>query len=152
MSSITGTVEIENLYPVSPEKVFAAWASAEAMLIWSAPPAGWEMSCDDFKLEVGHTDEWLFGPVGGEPYINRNEYTAIEPGRRIVYTTTLAYQGELKFAGAVSVTFEPSEGGCRLHFTEAGIHIGQDDREGHAEGWQCMLDALGSYLTEPATA
>lgn len=152
MTAIPDIVEIEKLYPVSPERVFAAWASAEAMLAWSAPPEGWTMHCDAFALTVGHTDEWRFGVIGKTPYINRNQYSAIEPGRRIAYTTTLSLGRQLQFAGAVCVTLESVSGGCRLVCTETGIHFDQDDREGHREGWSAMLDALGDYLRVPAEA
>lgn len=148
--AIAAIVEIEKYYPVGPDRVFAAWASAEAMLAWSAPPEGWTMHCDAFALAVGHTDEWRFGLVGETPYINRNQYSAIEPGRRIAYTTTLSHGDRLEFAGAVCVTFDAVPDGCRLTCIETGIHLDHDDREGHLDGWNGMLDALGAYLVQPA--
>jgi uncharacterized protein YndB with AHSA1/START domain len=152
MTPVPASIEIPKFYPVGPERVFAAWASEAAMSAWSAPPAGWTMRCEAFALQVGHSDEWQFGMIGETPYINRNQYSVIEPGRRIAYTTTLAHGDRVEFAGAVCVTFEPAPGGCRLTLTETGIHLVRDDREGHIDGWNAMLDALGEYLSVAAAA
>ncbi|MFC3711187.1 SRPBCC domain-containing protein [Sphingoaurantiacus capsulatus] len=148
MPATAGIVEIAKPYAATPAQVFAAWASPQAMLIWSAPPPGWTMACTAFRLEIGHADEWRFGPEGEAPYVNINRYVAIEPDRRLAYTTTLSHEGQLDFAGSVCVTFEATESGCHLTLIEAGIYLDADDRDGHEAGWQSMLDALADYLAK----
>jgi len=148
--TISGVVELERDYAAAPDAVYEAWSDADAQLAWSAPPPGWDMTCEAFRLEVGHTDVWRFGPDGGEPYVNANRYQAIVPGERIVYTTTLSHAGRLIFAGAVSVEITPRGEGARLTLREAGVHIGGDDAEGHRQGWTSMLEGLAAYLADRA--
>ncbi|WP_284734713.1 SRPBCC domain-containing protein [Sphingosinicella terrae] len=146
MKAIAGTIELERHYPAPVGEVFAAWSSAEAMQAWSAMPPGWSMRCDAFALEVDHQDVWRFGPADSAPFVNGNRYVLIEPDRHISYSTTLSHEGRMQFVGAVSATFETDGAGCRLNLIEVGVHLGEDDREGHRDGWNAMLDALGHYL------
>lgn len=146
MSAIIGTLELKRTFAAAPAEVFAAWASADAMLAWSAPPDGWSMTCEAFRLEVGHTDRWVFGEDGDTPYVNLNRYTAIEPERRIVYETSLTRDGRALFAGAVCVAFAPDGAGCALTLQEVGLHLDEDDCAGHEAGWNGMLDALADHL------
>ncbi|MDW9589571.1 ATPase [Sinorhizobium meliloti] len=103
------------------DAVFAAWSREEAQRAWSDPGEGWELSFDQFQFAVGETDVCRFGPAGGKQYINENRYLEIEPGKRIVYSTSLLIEQGLYFDG-------------------------QDDVEGHRSGWESMLGALGKYL------
>lgn len=151
MQVIAGLVELQRDFPVAPDAVFAAWSDAEAQLEWSAPPAGWWMACEAFRLEVGHLDIWRFGPDGEAPYVNENRYQDIVAGERIVYTTTLSHAGRLTFAGAVSVEIAAHGDGARLTLRETGVHLGEDDTEGHRQGWASMLDGLAKHLATGAS-
>lgn len=151
MFAIAGLVELQRDYPSAPDAVFAAWSDADAQLAWSAPSAGWWMTCEAFRLEVGHTDVWRFGPDGEAGYVNENQYQEIVPGERIVYTTTLSHDGRLSFAGAVSLEIAAYGQGARLTLREAGVHLDGDDTEGHRQGWTSMLDALGEHLAAGAS-
>jgi len=146
MNIVPGIVELSRDYPVPIRDVYAAWSSAEAMLAWSGMPDNWAMRCEAFAMERGHEDRWVFGPKGADLYLNCNRYVTIESDRRIAYTTTLSHEGEMTFAGAVTVTFDAQDGGCRLSLVEAGVHLAGDDSQCHRDGWAGMLDALGNYL------
>lgn len=147
MTIVTGTVDAAREYDRPVEAVFAAWSDEQAQRIWGDPGEGWSMTFDAFRFAVGKTDICRFGPDGGRQYVNENRYLAIEPGRRIVYATSLASDGRLGFAGTVAITFEAKTGGTRMRLIEHGLYFdGQDDVEGHRSGWEAMLDALGAYL------
>ncbi|WP_129792484.1 SRPBCC domain-containing protein [Sphingosinicella sp. CPCC 101087] len=148
MSIVEGTVDLTRHFALPVETVFAAWAREQAQLTWGDPGEGWEMTFDQFRFAVGHSDVCRFGPVGGQQYINEVRYLAIEPSKRIVCTTSLSCNGRVNFAGTLAVAFEEVGGGTRMRLMEHGLYFdGRDDVAGHRSGWESMLDALGEYLT-----
>lgn len=147
MSVVAGIVDVTADFDRSPEVAYAAWSDEKAQLTWGDPGEGWAMSFDLFSFVVGQTDVCRFGPQGGQEYVNENRYLALEPGKRIVYATSITSGTRLNFAGTVAVTFEATGEGTRMRLIEQGLYFdGQDDVEGHRSGWETMLDALGGYL------
>jgi len=141
------TLVFERDYPVSPDKVFAAFADPKAVLDWGSPGEGWEMRYDAADFSVGGTDLCRFGPVGEGSYVNAIRYEVIEPGRRIVQISTLSHKDMRTFVGVVAIEFTPTATGTRLKLTEIGVYVdGADNPEGHEEGWSAMLDQLGGHL------
>ena len=147
MSIAEGTVDLTKEFAQPVDAVFAAWSSEAAQRTWSDPGEGWELNFDLFRFAVGETDICRFGPAGGQQYVNENRYLAIEPGKRIIYSTSLSSDGRLTFAGTVAVTFEKADDGTRMRLVEQGLYFdGQDDVEGHRSGWEGMLGVLDEYL------
>lgn len=143
-----GTVDITRAYPVPVEDLFAAWTTKEALLAWSLPPDGWEMSFAEFDFKVGHVDVCLFGPIGAEPYVNAVQHQEIVQDRLIRQTATLSRAGKISFVGAVSVEFRATgEASSELRFVETGLYPeGVDSAADHEVGWSGMLGWLGDYL------
>lgn len=143
-----GTVDITRAYPVPVKDLFSAWTTKEALLAWSAPGEGWEMSFDAFDFRVGHVDLCLFGPIGAEPYVNAATYHDIVTNRSIRQTATLSRAGKVSFVGAVSIEFRATgEASSELRLIETGLYpAGVDSVEDHEAGWSGMLDGLGAYL------
>jgi uncharacterized protein YndB with AHSA1/START domain len=147
MNIAEGVVDLTKQFEQSTSTVFAAWSNEQAQLIWTDPGTGWSMSFDTFRFEVGQMDVCRFGPDGGPQYLNENRYLAIEPARRIVYSSSLSSGGRLSFAGTVVVTFEAAGDGTRMRLVEQGLYFdGHDGVEGHQSGWESMLDGLTRYL------
>lgn len=147
MSIVEETVDLIRDFESPAATVFAAWSDENAQRIWGDPGDGWSMSFDTFQFAVGKADICRFGPAGGQDYVNENRYVVIDPGKRIVYATSLANAGLVSFAGTVAVDFEPIAEGTRIRLIEQGLYFdGPDDVECHRSGWQGMLNALGSYL------
>ena len=105
MSVSEGTVDLTKEFNEPVEKVFAAWSDQQAQLAWSDPGEGWSMSFDAFRFAVGESDLCRFGPDGGAEYLNENRYVVIEPGKRIIYSTSLMTEGRIGFVGTVAVVF-----------------------------------------------
>lgn len=142
-----GTVDLTKELPHPVAAVFAAWSHEEAQRQWGDPGPGWRMDFDRFSFAVGDTDICRFGPEGGDEYLNENRYVTIEPGERIVYATSLRSNGVLAFAGTVAVAFDRHGEGTRMRLVEQGLYFdGHDGVEGHREGWQHMLTAMGAWL------
>ena len=147
MSVVEGTVDMSRNFDHPVETVFAAWSDEGAQLIWGDPGEGWSMKFDAFRLAVGEVDICRFGPDDGQQYVNENRYLVIEPGERIVYSTSLVSDGIVGFAGTVAIVFEATGDGTRMRLIEQGLYFdGRDDVEGHRAGWAAMLDALTRYL------
>jgi uncharacterized protein YndB with AHSA1/START domain len=140
------TLVFERSFATSPAEVFAAWTSRDALLDWSAPGEGWDMTYRAFDFRVGHTDICAFGLSGEEPYINTVQYHAIRLDQYFVYASTISHRDVLLFAGTVSVVFSVADGGTTLTLTEAGVYFDGDSPEGHQEGWDAMLNGLTAYL------
>jgi uncharacterized protein YndB with AHSA1/START domain len=147
MSIEQGVVDQTRVFDQPTNTVFAAWSTKQAQLIWTDPGADWSMSFETFRFEVGETDVCRFGPDGGPQYLNENRYLAIEPARRIIYSSSISSGGRLSFAGTVVVTFEAVGEGTRMRLIEQGLYFdGHDAVEGHRSGWESMLDGLTTYL------
>ena len=147
-----GTVDLTKDFAHPVQTVFAAWSREEAQKTWGKPGPGWHMSLERFSFKTGESDVWRFGPDGSADYFNENRYLAIEPGKRIVYDTSLRKEDKLTFAGTVVVIFEEANGGTRLRLVEQGLYLdGQDSVDEHRAGWEGMLNAFGAYLNGVAT-
>lgn len=149
MTSIShGTVAIERTFAAPVENVFSALSTETALLEWSSPPGGgWMLRYERFDFRVGHTDIAHFGPVGGEIYVNAATYFDIQPGRRIVFSSTIAHRGAVTFAGIVTMELEEVGRGALLRLNETGAYLdGADGVDGHEEGWVGMMDGLGAWL------
>lgn len=142
-----GTVTLTRTYNHSASAVFAAWSDQDAVTAWSDPGDGWHLVFDRFDFRVGHIDLCRFGPAGGPEFINENRYLAIDPDRRIVFSTSLNVERRPTFAGVVTVRFSERETGCEMRLVEHGLYFDPEDgAAAHREGWNHMLDGLGRYL------
>lgn len=142
-----GTVAIERIFAASATQVFAALSTQDALLEWSAPSEGWTFSYQRFDFRVGHTDIAHFGPIGGETYVNETSYLEIRPEERIVFLSTIAFQGRLTFTGIVTMELEATGSGTLLRLNETGAYLDDSDSpQGHEAGWADMLDGLAIYL------
>ncbi|MHC1550706.1 SRPBCC domain-containing protein [Phyllobacterium sp. K27] len=146
------TLNIERRIAASIKKVFAAWSRKDAVLDWSAPGDGWEMSNSDFDFRAGHRDICTFGPIGATPYVNTVHYEEIKQDNRILYSATISHDGILIFVGVVAVTFKATGYDTLLQLTETGFYLGDADTpEGHEAGWSAMLENLANYVELPAS-
>lgn len=147
MSIIEGTVDLSCDFDCPAGIVFSAWSDEFAQLIWGDPGDGWSMTFDSFRFALGETDICRFGPTGGPQYVNENRYLVIEPNRRVVYSTSLAVEGRITFAGTVCIVFDGTSDTTHMRLIEQGLYFdGHDTVESHRAGWAGMLDSLTQYL------
>lgn len=149
---VHSTFVIEKHFPVSPERVFAAFADPVKRRRWNAEGPGSELLVCEMDFRIGGFDrsEHRFpteGPLKGAVLVRQVRYQDIIPNRRIVTAYTWAI-GERPFSSSQS-TFEliPTESGTDLIFTEQGAFFENSDgpemREG---GWRLLLDKLAEVL------
>ncbi len=73
-----------------------------------------------------------------ETEIDWGEVLAWEPGKRLSYTSTLAQTAE--HPSEIDVTFTPSAGGCRVHFSHQGWNDGNARDHDKFKQWSTILD------------
>ncbi|QRP44892.1 SRPBCC family protein [Amycolatopsis sp. FDAARGOS 1241] len=130
------TFTLERHYPVSPAKVFAAWADP-------AVKAGWFGAGDhslDFRVggrETNRAGDFTF----------TSDYHDIVDGERIVYASTLSGGAGLATVSVTTVELVPDGSGTRLVLTEQGTFLdGHEEPEWRERGTGDWLDKLGGHL------
>jgi glutathione S-transferase len=134
------TLQVTRTMSASPDEVFRAWTEPEPLKQWCAPE-GYAVLGVDLDLRVGgeywiamkHPDEAVVTVVG--------KFLAIEPGRRLVYTT--AREGTEMEAGhtRVSAELHARDGGTEVHVTHSGFDS-DEVYDFHEWAWNSCLDLL----------
>ena len=151
---IHDTFTIERTYPVPPEKVFAAFASAEAKSIWgdtgNLESADVEEDASEFDFRVGGREK--FGvKMDGTTFRYDALYYDIIPDRRIIYTYEMYANDQRISVSVATIQFAESEEGTALTYTEQGTYLdGIDGVEApnlREEGTTQMIDNLRDFLS-----
>jgi uncharacterized protein YndB with AHSA1/START domain len=137
------TFTLERVYPVAPDRVFAAWADPKVKGHWFAGNAdGYEL---DFRPDgVEHNG----ATIEGKHITWESVYREIVTDERIVYTSVLAEDNTVATVSLTTVEFVPDGGGTRLVLVEAGAYLdGREQPAWREQGTSDQLDALGSELS-----
>jgi uncharacterized protein YndB with AHSA1/START domain len=141
------TFVIERTYDAAPDRVFAAWTTADAKGRWFGP--GEEHRLD---FRVGGS-EHLRVRVEGDEYTYDGLYRDIVDGQRIVYSYEMQRNGERISVSVATVELASAEAGTLLRFTEQGVFLDGHDRPDLREhGTGELLDKLALALGEQVQA
>jgi Uncharacterized conserved protein len=142
------TFVIERIFPVTPPRVFAAWADPAIKSLWFAGPGDWESGVYELDFRVGGRERTSGGPKGEPTHYYDAEYREIVPDQRFV-TTYVMHRGEdLISVSVATLQFEAVDGGTRMTMTEQGTYLdGPDAPISRLEGTNGLLDALAATLT-----
>jgi uncharacterized protein YndB with AHSA1/START domain len=152
-STIHDTFVIERTYPVSPSRVFAAFASEEAKNTWGdtgdlghAQPA---TGPAEFDFRVGGHER--FGNTyQGVTYTYDALYYDIVPNERLVYSYEMYADGVRLSVSVATIEFAKTDDVTTLTWTEQGAYLDGIDGEDAARlregGTSEMLDGLTKYL------
>ena len=149
---VHNTFVIERSYPVTPERMFAAFADPAKKRRWFAESENYETEqfSADFTTDGSEHASYRFKagtPFPGTSLTYRGSYQDIVANRRIVIASTMTL-GDRRFSASL-VTFEflPTEKGTDLIFTHQGAFFeGADGPEMRAAGWRKLLDQLAAEL------
>jgi uncharacterized protein YndB with AHSA1/START domain len=141
-----GTFVLNRTYPVSPDRVFAAWASQEAKARWFGAPGEVNESLRlDFR--IGGTETNSGGPPDGPVYSYEATYEDIVPDQRIVYGYSMKADADLISVSVTTVEFAAAGNGTTLTLTEQGVFLdGHDTPAVREKGTSGLLDQLGAAL------
>jgi uncharacterized protein YndB with AHSA1/START domain len=137
------TLVLKRIYDAPPARVFKAWTTKEELARWYSAAADFVIHSVDVDLRVGGTMRAVFGPKGGEPITELNEYREVTPGRRLAFDMTLTRGQEFLSKTRIAVDFNDIGGGkTEVVLTDVG-----DDAWEHTQGWRPALDLLEQYLS-----
>jgi len=141
-----GTFVIERSYPVTPEKVFAAFADPVKKRQWFVDDdvSGVEDFGMDFR--VGGTERKRFAGKHGV-FTNDTVYLDIIPNQRIVFAYTMSMNDRRFSSSQATVELLAAEKGTNLIFTEQGAYFeGADGPKMRQDGWRVLLESLAKEL------
>jgi uncharacterized protein YndB with AHSA1/START domain len=135
------TLRVERRFAAPPERLFAAWSTAEGLNRWSAP--GEARPTAEVDLRVGGRYRIVMEAPDGARHVVGGVYREIDPPRRLVYT----WQWEsIPGFPETRVTVEFSaraDGGTDLVLVHEGLPD-EGSRERHAHGWDGCFAKLAA--------
>ena len=140
MTSETGiALRMQRDLAASPDTVFTALTSREAIGRWFGPSDDFDVTIHQWDCEVGGHYRVEFKTPTGESHIVVGEFTIIKPNRTVAYT----WDWEGQPAMDTLVTFQVERAGDRtqLLFSHEGFPS-KDVREHHEAGWTGTLVRL----------
>jgi len=150
------TFSIERVYPASPARVFAAWASQAAKARWFVGPDEWKESDHELDFRVGGRERVSGGPPGGPVHVYNGVYQDIVPDQRIIVSYDMHLDERRISVSLATVELKPAgttaDAGTRLIYTEQGAFLDGYDNAGQREhGTRALLDKLGEALRRAPT-
>src|SRR5580658_4982852 len=149
---VHNTFVVERAYPVSPERVFAAFSDPTQKRRWSADGESKQIESYDLDFRVGGKEHYVSGfkeghPLAGRTLKSENMYRNIVPNRRIIFTSTMALEENIFSISLGTVELLPLEKGTNLILTfQSAFLEGADGPEMREAGWRSLLDKLGREL------
>jgi uncharacterized protein YndB with AHSA1/START domain len=146
------TFVIESRYPVTPDRVFAAFADPVVKRRWflGDPGEGVERHEMDFRVGGREQSSRRMGentPFPGTLLVNDTTYLDIVSGRRIVLAYSMILGDKPISASLATIELVPHEAGTNLIFTDQGAYFeGADGPQRREHGWQQLLGRLQHEL------
>ncbi len=142
----TGTVKLHRVLRTTPEKIYRAFTTADAMARW-LPPHGFTGKVHHLDAKVGGTYQMSFTNfTSGHSHAFGGTYHELVPGERIRYTARFDdanLPGEMQ----TTVTLKKVSCGTELHIVQEGIPEMIPTEQCYL-GWQESLIHL-AQLVEP---
>jgi uncharacterized protein YndB with AHSA1/START domain len=138
----------------SPEAVYAAFASAEALIEWIPPGTmtGRVLEYDfrqggRYRIELTYAEDSPTAKTTGRTDVSTGRFLFLEPGRRIVWSVEFeasdeAYAGEM----TMTWTFDPTAKGTRVTATVENVPPGISKAD-HDVGLRSSLANLAKYVS-----
>jgi uncharacterized protein YndB with AHSA1/START domain len=150
-----GTFVIERQYPVSPDRVFAAFSDPAKKRRWLLGGKQAEEFTMDFRVGgIEHSSSRFPAgtPFEGTTLANDTNYLDIVDNARIVIAYSMSI-GDRRISSSLA-TFElvPTPAGTNLIFTDQGAYFeGSDGAQIREAGWRKLLEQLGNEVSEKSS-
>jgi len=151
-TTIHNTFVLERSYPVTPERVFAAFADPSKKRRWFLGGDRARVQHYGLDFRVGGVESAAIllpegTPVAGLLCSSETVYQNIVPNQRIVFTSTMSIQGNCISVALATVELLATDAGTDLIFThQAAFFEGADGPAMREDGWRKLLDNLSVEL------
>jgi uncharacterized protein YndB with AHSA1/START domain len=148
------TFVVERSYPVSPERVFAAFADPAKKRRWFFEGGGYEVEEFAMDFQVGGHDRARLRfkegtPLPGQVITNESIYQDIVPDSRIVFAYAMSLGDKRISASLATIELLPTEKGTDLVMTHQGAYFeGADGPQRREQGWNTLLDRLAKQVVQ----
>ena len=146
-----GTFVIQRNYPVTLERVYAAFSDPAKKRRWFAEGERGEVEEFSMDFRVGGSERTRTrlagGPFKGTALTNDSVYQDILPNRRIVIAYSMSLGDKRISSSLATFEFLPAEKGTDLIFTEQGAFFeGADGPQMREGGWGRLFEQLAREL------
>lgn len=146
-SVVHDTLVVRRNFQYSPEKVFAAWASADAKSKWFVGSGGWVLLERQMDFRVGGHERLSGRRRDGRVTRFDAHYLEIQPNERIIYAYEMHLNETRISISLATVEFAPAPTGTALLITEQGAFLdGYKDAGSREEGTRKLMDQLETAL------
>ncbi len=143
------TFVIERKYPVTPDRVFAAFSDPAKKRRWFHPGEGTQIEELEMNFRVGGFERKTFRVDQGSVCTNNTIYQNIVPNRRIVFAYTMSVGDQCISSSQGTVELLPDGQQTKLIFTEqAAFFEGADGPQMRQNGWGSLFDRLERQLAQ----
>ena len=151
------TVQLKHHIKVSPEQVFAAWTTPEALNQWFGPQSH-HCQVEKFEFKTGGKYQIRLIPTGeiedpdchgdtSEDSVCAGEFVDINEPNLIVMTFNWIENGADMGVTLLSISIEPAGEGTDLILTHEKIPS-EELRQAHQGGWQGSLECLEQFIAQ----
>lgn len=142
---------IDRRFKASPQRVYAAWATAEARATWFAGGQGWTQIMREFDFREGGRERVVGRKGTGTISDFRAIYVETIPAKRIVFTYEMFLNDVRVSVSLATIELWPDGEGTKMKVTEQGAYLVAydpqgDDNGSRERGTRELLDNLGKYV------
>lgn len=142
------TFSVKRTYPVTPERVFAAFANPITKRRWFAEVEGFTIDEYSLDFRVGGRELTRFRFGAGEQVSNETIFLDILPDQRIIFTFTMKGAERLISISLATIEIRRASQGTQLIYTEQGAFFGVADKMINRKyGTAKLFDRLGQDLS-----
>ena len=137
------SLTLKRHYRALPERVFAAWTTAEQLSRWLSPSDAFATTEVEIDARPGGRYRFvLHAPDGSTPTVS-GTFEEIEPPRRLVFSW--AWSGTPDRVSLITISLSPKDGGTELTLHQERL-ADEESRSKHEQGWTGCLGRLAAVV------
>jgi uncharacterized protein YndB with AHSA1/START domain len=138
-------LRIQRNFAASPDRVFDAWTSVEALRRWWPAGAGWTTPVAEVDARVGGALRLVMRDLAGREVGGSGTYLALDRPHRLAFTWRWDSPELGAEAQVVEVTFtDNGDGTTAVVLTNTGLSAAE--AESHRQGWELSFANLDELL------